>query len=131
MSAEHHEHILPIKVYLRVAAALLALTGATVAISYVHLGPWNAVVAVGIASLKASLVALFFMHLKYDNKINMFIFFAAILFVTLFITLTMFDTLRRADIYEIRGEPIKKNAIIYEKPASSPDNRRNNNEARH
>ncbi|MBN1479921.1 hypothetical protein EH223_18515 [candidate division KSB1 bacterium] len=115
MSEQHKEHILPIKAYLGVAGALFILTMVTVAVSYINLGGWNAVVAVSIASFKVSLVALFFMHLKYDNKINLFIFLIGISFVTLFIIFTMFDTLRRADIYEIKAKPIKEKAHIYER----------------
>ena len=120
MNAEHKEHILPLKIYLSVAGALFILTLVTVSVSYVDLGGWNIVVALAVASFKASLVALFFMHLKYDNKIHMFILLASIFFVAVFIIITMFDTLRRTDIYDIRGEPIQKEAIIYESaPAES------------
>lgn len=115
MSEQHKDHILPIKKYLMVAGALFVLTVFTVFVSYINLGGWNAVVAVGIASFKVALVALFFMHLKYDNKINLFIFLIGISFVTLFIILTMFDTLRRADIYEIKAKPINEKAQIYQR----------------
>lgn len=120
MNNEYKDHVLPLKLYFGIAAALFVLTGATVGISYIHLGPWNAVAAIGIASVKASLVALFFMHLKYDNKFYMFVFSAAIFFVALFITLTMFDTLRRADIYQLKSGAIKKDAIIYDKQPAEP-----------
>ena len=114
MSSEHKEHILPLKVYVGVAAALFFLTVVTVAVSYVNLGAWNVLVAIGIATFKVSLVALFFMHLKYDKKINLFAFLIGVAFVAIFIILTMFDTLRRADIYEIQGNPIKEQAVIYD-----------------
>ena len=110
---KHSDHILPVKTYLLVAAALFVLTAVTVGVSFVHLGGWNAVVAVSIATVKALFVAFFFMHLLYDRKINLFIFLVAILFVSIFITFTMFDTLRRSDIYELRAEPIEKDAMIY------------------
>ena len=107
MTEEQKEHILPLRLYAGVTAALFALTGLTVAVSYVHLGALNVIVAIGIAAIKVSLVALFFMHLKYDKKINLFVFLTAVTFVTLFIALTMIDTMRRADIYEIEKGPIK------------------------
>ena len=67
-------HVLKIRVYLIVAALLLLLTTATVVVSTIDFGPWNLVVALLIAAIKATLVALFFMHLKYDNRIYSVIF---------------------------------------------------------
>ena len=113
MSAQSHHHITPLKTYLAVGVALLILTGITVAVSFVHFGGFNLVIAMIIASIKAVLVALFFMHLLYDNKLFMAIFSIALIFVSVFIILTMFDTLQRDSIDEIKANPIKENAIIY------------------
>ena len=115
--AEHKDHILPLRVYLGVGAALMVLTVITVWVSTIDLGGWNAIVAVGIASLKAMLVAFFFMHLLYDNKLFLIIFVTGLLFLTLFIALTMFDVLRRGDLDTMTEGPISKNAKIYDKPA--------------
>ncbi|MBD3377193.1 hypothetical protein GF406_19340 [candidate division KSB1 bacterium] len=118
-----HEHVTPLKIYLGVAAALFVLTGVTVGVSFIDLGGWNAIVAVGVASVKAALVALFFMHLYHDDRLNTMVFLFGLLFITLFIGLTMFDTLRRADIYEIRDVPIQKDASIYQNmPADTSQN---------
>jgi cytochrome c oxidase subunit IV len=57
------------KTYILVWGSLLVLTVVTWAVSYVHLGLFNAVVALTIASVKASLVALFFMHLKNEKEL--------------------------------------------------------------
>jgi len=57
------------KVYLTVWGVLLVLTGVTVAVSYLSLGLWNAAAALTIASVKAVLVALYFMHLRYEIKL--------------------------------------------------------------
>jgi cytochrome c oxidase subunit 4 len=108
------EHITPIRVYLIVFLSLLILTVVTVAVSYIDLGGWNAIVAVVIASIKAMLVAFFFMHLLYDKKINLVVFIIGLVFVTLFIGLTMFDTLRRADLYTETALPIQEQAKMYE-----------------
>ncbi len=108
------EHITPVRVYLIVFLTLLVLTVITVVVSYVHLGGWNAIVAVGIASIKALLVAFFFMHLLYDNKIHLLVFTIGLVFVTLFIALTLFDTLRRADIYTETALPIQEQAKMYD-----------------
>ncbi len=112
--ATHTHHILPLKVYLGVGAALIVLTAITVAVSQFNFGPYNLLVAMLVAAAKATLVALFFMHLKYDNKFYMTIFVASVVFLAVFIILTMFDTLRRADVYEIEAKPIRDQAIIYD-----------------
>jgi len=67
----HGHHIVPLKVYYTTLLALLVLTVITVGVSYVDFGStMNVVVALSIASLKASLVLLFFMGLKYDTILN-------------------------------------------------------------
>lgn len=108
------EHITPLRTYLMVGVILLILTATTVAVSFVHFGAFNLVIAMLIASIKAILVALFFMHLLYDNKLFMAIFSIALIFVSVFIILTMFDTLQRDSVDEVKSKPIKE-AIIYDK----------------
>ena len=65
-------HIAPMKLYLGIGATLMILTAITVMVSFINLGGWNVVVALIIASIKGSLVALFFMHLYYDKKKKIF-----------------------------------------------------------
>ncbi len=116
--AAPHHHITPLRTYLAVGVALFIQTGITVAISFIPLGGWNAIVAIGLASIKGVLVALIFMHLLYDKKIYLVVFVAALLFLAVFIALTMFDTLSRGDIHEISEHPIKGKAVIYDAPAA-------------
>jgi cytochrome c oxidase subunit IV len=111
----HTGHITPLMVYLAVGGALFILTAITVAVAQVHLGAWNAIVALGIASFKALLVALFFMHLLYDRKIYLVIVSISLVMLGLLISLTMADILRRGDIYENQAGPIKPEARIYQK----------------
>ena len=85
-------HALPARVLLGTAAALFALTAITVAVSRLDLGTWNVVAALGIASAKATLVALFFMHLKYQGRFKAVIFGAAVIFAVLLIGFVVFDT---------------------------------------
>ncbi|MBD3299536.1 MAG: hypothetical protein GF341_12830, partial [candidate division Zixibacteria bacterium] len=92
---------------------LLVLTVITVLAAQVDLGAWNIVVALLIASVKASLVAFIFMHLYYDNKLYFLIFVVSVAFLALLIGLSMADTERRADLYEEVGKPIREHAIIY------------------
>lgn len=106
-------HIVPLGTYLSVAAALMVLTVITVLVAKVDLGGWNVVVALLVAGFKASLVALFFMHLLYDKKIYLLILLTSVLFLVLFMSFTMFDTMTRDQIYEIKAGEINKKAIIY------------------
>ncbi|MFC1555876.1 cytochrome C oxidase subunit IV family protein [candidate division KSB1 bacterium] len=121
MSTKSHGHILPLRVYLGIGAALLILTVITVAVSTVDLGPWNLAVAMVIAGIKASLVALFFMHLLYDNKLYLTIFVTSIAFLAVFIVFTMFDTLQRGQLEDFKAGPINKQAQMYENTQSGSD----------
>jgi len=89
---EHATHVMPPSVLLSTAAALMALTVLTVATSRIDLGEWNVVLALGIATTKAALVALFFMHLKYENRFQLVVLLSAALFAALFVAFVMFDT---------------------------------------
>jgi cytochrome c oxidase subunit 4 len=113
MSEDSKEHILPLSTYLGVAAALLALTAITVFVAQFHFGEWNLVVAMAIAATKALLVAFVFMHLYYDNKMYFAVFAGSVVFLAIFITLSMFDTLKRDDIYDVVRKPINPKASIY------------------
>ena len=112
--AANEPHIIPLKVYLGIGAILLVLTAITVAVSYVDLGSWNIVVALVIAAIKATLVALVFMHLLYDNKFYAAIVVISILFLVIFIGFTMIDTLKRGAIYRELASPINENAAMYD-----------------
>ena len=82
-------------VYVAVFAALLVLTGATVGVSYIDLGIWNVAAALLIASVKATLVALFFMHLRHEGRLVWTFALVPILFLALIIGGTLSDTLFR------------------------------------
>ncbi len=66
------------------------------AATWVNLGGWNLWIALGIATVKASLVALYFMHLRYDNPFYALIFVTALVFLAIFLSLTLMDTLQYA-----------------------------------
>jgi cytochrome c oxidase subunit 4 len=85
-------HVLPATVLLGTAGALLGLTALTVASSRLDLGSFNIVLALAIAGLKAALVAMFFMHLKYENRFQAVVFATALFFVALFVGFVVFDT---------------------------------------
>jgi cytochrome c oxidase subunit 4 len=88
---EVHAHIGSYKHYFAVFMALIVCTLATVGIASIHLGKANLAVAVIIASIKATLVCTFFMHLKDDNKFNSLILIAAVTFIGVFFALTLND----------------------------------------
>lgn len=74
---------------------LLVFTVITVWVSYHNYGVFNIVVAMGVATVKATLVCLFFMHLKYDNRLNQVVFVASFVFLAIFVGLTASDELFR------------------------------------
>lgn len=87
-----HQHVMPVWMLIGVFVALLFLTFVTVAVVGIDLGPLNIWIAMGVATAKATLVALYFMHLRYDNKFNLLVFLSCFFFVTLFVGITMLDT---------------------------------------
>ena len=111
---KEHTHIIPVKTYVKVAVGLITLTGLTVAISFIDLGPYNITVALIIASVKALLVAFFFMHLFWDNKVYLILFATGLLFLTIFLTLTMFDTETRGSVNRETKERINKESSFYQ-----------------
>ncbi|MHC4992231.1 MAG: cytochrome C oxidase subunit IV family protein, partial [Planctomycetota bacterium] len=86
-------HIVPIRILAATGIALLFLTVVTVWIAKFDFGAANVFVALMIAAIKASLVVLFFMHLRWDRPFNSFIFVASIAFVALFISFALTDTI--------------------------------------
>jgi cytochrome c oxidase subunit 4 len=85
-------HVTPVDLLLKIWGALVVLTVVTVAITWVDLGKLNLFAALAIATVKAFLVALYFMHLRWDRPVNGVIFLIAILFVALFIAGALMDT---------------------------------------
>ena len=84
------DHISPIRLYLFIFLALIFLTGLTVGASYINLGgAGNIILGLIIAIVKASLVALFFMHLRYDAPQDISIKYFAIFPVCLFLLVVM------------------------------------------
>jgi cytochrome c oxidase subunit IV len=90
------EHVIPLKVYFAVFAALIILTAATATIAYVDLGrAFNSIVALGIAVAKMMLVLLFFMHLKYSSGMTRIVIVAGVFWLAILVTLTLADELTR------------------------------------
>jgi cytochrome c oxidase subunit 4 len=92
---EHHglAHVAPIRVLVATGGTLLLLTIVTVLATRIDFGaPINLGIAMAIAVLKATLVILFFMHLKYDRLFHSVVFCSAILAASLFVGFTLMDT---------------------------------------
>ncbi|MDZ4860166.1 MAG: cytochrome C oxidase subunit IV family protein [Candidatus Hydrogenedentes bacterium] len=96
----HGHTIVPIKVYVVTGIALAVLMLLTVAAAYIDLGSMNAVVAMVIAIIKAGLIVLFFMNVKYSTRLTWI--FVASAFFWLFILLGMFlpDYLARDFVHQ-------------------------------
>ena len=84
-------HVVPLPVLFAVLGTLLVMTFVTVAVSWQDFGRFNLWIALAIAVFKASLVLLFFMHLKYDKPFNAFVVIVSMALVMLFIAIAMTD----------------------------------------
>jgi cytochrome c oxidase subunit IV len=86
----------PLKMYFGIWATLLIFTFVTYKVAFIELGPFNSVVALVIATIKATLVALFFMHAWHaGERLTKAVIAAAIFFLLLLLGLTMADYLTR------------------------------------
>jgi cytochrome c oxidase subunit 4 len=95
-------HVVPRKVYFAVFTALIVLTATTTAVSFLDLGPWNTVVALGIAFLKATLVVLFFMHVKYSPRLTQITIAGGLFWLAILIALTFSDFMTRGWLPALR-----------------------------
>ena len=84
-------HVVPVRYLYAAGLALLVLTIVTVAVRYVDLGEANMPVALGIALVKATIVALIFMHLRWDRPFNLLVLVGSIVFVLLLIAFASMD----------------------------------------
>ncbi|PYV01490.1 MAG: oxidase [Acidobacteria bacterium] len=82
--------------YFAIFFALIALTAVTVTISFFDLGRLNAVVALTIAVFKATLVILYFMHLRYSSRLTQVVVAAGVGWLFIMIALTLSDYLTRS-----------------------------------
>lgn len=112
-AAHHvHHHVSPVSQYWLIWIGLMILTAITVLAYYIpiwlnlSLGAGNIVIAMVIATTKATLVALYFMHLKYDKKFNLLAFLSSLIFLGLFLTFTLLDINTRHDSLPFKPAPI-------------------------
>ncbi|MBM3784730.1 MAG: hypothetical protein FJW30_10245 [Acidobacteria bacterium] len=112
--SEHHDahaHTHSAMPYVITLGALLVLTGVTVGAAYVNFGSptINIVIAMFIATCKATLVALFFMHLRHDKPLNAIIFVSSLIFLAIFLAFPLIDIGSRDKIHpyglRVREQP--------------------------
>jgi cytochrome c oxidase subunit 4 len=101
-------HILPRGLYAGILLTLLVLTIVTVAVSRFDFGAWNLVVAMFVASIKATLVALFFMHLKYESPFTWIYAALPILFLLLLLGGVFIDNPYRT---HVKDQPVVPAAV--------------------
>src|ERR1022692_3705626 len=89
MSEHNEHHIVPKRVYFSVFLTLIVMTWVTAYVSTVDLGRLNIFVALSIAVFKASLVILFFMHVKYGTKLTKMIVLAGLYWLVLLLFIAM------------------------------------------
>ena len=88
-------HVVPKKLYIMVFAALIGLTALTTGVAFIDLGRWNTVAALTIAVCKGSLVVLFFMHLRWGHSMTRIVMLAALVWLSILVTLTLSDVFTR------------------------------------
>jgi cytochrome c oxidase subunit 4 len=102
--AEHHHG--SVALYVRTLVALLILTAITVGASYIDFGAGNVVIALFVATIKATIVALFFMHLRWDKPVNAVIACAGFLFLGIFLMFDFIDFGSRDGLQPVNLAPV-------------------------
>ncbi|MGA9669062.1 MAG: cytochrome C oxidase subunit IV family protein [Terracidiphilus sp.] len=93
---EHEHHVTPPIVYVVIFATLLVFTALTVGASFVEMGVFNPIVAIAIGVVKATLVVLFFMGVKYSTKLTKLTVGAGLFTFLVLIGMTLADYFSRA-----------------------------------
>jgi len=109
-------HISPKSTYYAIFGALMVLTAITVGVAFIHLGSLNFPVALAIAITKATLVILFFMHVKYSSRLTKMIVGMAFFFLAILLTLTMTDYMSRGWFASPRGSATAGTQVTITRP---------------
>jgi len=89
------EHIVPTRVYYTIFFILAACTYLTWQIAYFDFAPFNTIAALTIAAFKATIVVLFFMHVKYGTRLTWAVVIGSVFWLGILLALTMGDYLTR------------------------------------
>lgn len=87
-----------LKIYFTVFTTLLVLTAVTVWCAYLDVGRVAGLIAVGIASVKATLVALYFMHVRYETRLIGLCAVAGVVFFAILVVFTMGEVMARTPL---------------------------------
>ncbi|HMN94843.1 MAG TPA: cytochrome C oxidase subunit IV family protein [Phycisphaerales bacterium] len=112
-------HLVPMSTLIGTAVVLLALTFFTVAARWLDVGEFNIVIALAIATVKATLVGLYFMHLRWDRPFNVLTFVGSVAFVGLFMGFALIDV----HAYELErdtGNPIGVVTVLEQTAPAAP-----------
>ena len=90
-----NDHIVPVRTYVLIFLALIILTWVTTAIAFIDLGSFNVYVALTIAVIKATLVVLFFMHVKYSERVTKIYVAAGFFWLIIMIGMVLIDYISR------------------------------------
>ena len=91
------QHVVSLKTNIAVWLVLLVLTGVTAGVAFIDLGPFNTIVALVIATIKALLVVLIFMHVKYaSDRLTKVVLISALFWLFLLLGLSLADYTTRA-----------------------------------
>lgn len=93
------DHVVSRKIYLLVFAALMVGTAITVWVAFFDLGAWNDVTMLAIAVAKATLVVLFFMHVRYSGRMIALTVGTGLLFLVILLAITLSDYLTRGWVF--------------------------------
>ncbi len=85
------EHIVSPKIYVLIFLSLMAGTGLTVWAAFRNFGPFNIVIALAIASFKATLVVLYFMHARYSPRRTHLVIVSSVFWLAIMLALTLSD----------------------------------------
>ena len=85
------EHVVPVRVYLMVFGALMLLTALTYWAAFQNFGLFNTAIALGIAGVKATLVILYFMHVRYGGRLVRVMLASALIWLAILLVITLAD----------------------------------------
>jgi len=88
-------HVVPPRTYYVIFLILMVCTALTTAVAFIDLGPFNTLAALGIAILKATLVVLFFMHVKYSTRLTWAVVLGSLFWLGILLVMTAADYLTR------------------------------------
>lgn len=119
--SEHHgfSHPAPVWQLLAVFFALVILTVLTVYQSTFELGNWELGLSLFIATIKGSLVILFFMHMLHDKPLNVIVFMSSFVFVALFLGFTLMDASAYRDDIELKELDSPRAVVVVEDHGST------------